>query len=390
MQRPLPWRAPVVAAAALAVVAAHGCDDGDAPSSPPPTSFTTGPGGLTPAGPGGGAGMGGAGGAEIPEGGQAPVYLGLSANPLSEQSEPTPSEALLAELTAFAAGVRSIHVEARFGSLDSAAVAALAERLAQYTARDLRVVLTLLIVDGAAAHRPEGMEGVPWDDAALSVALDGELDAVFDAAGEHLDAVVFARALDVYLEEHPGEGGALLGLVAAAVDQVHERAPAILTGVGLRPSADPPPRYDEAAALGNALALSYLPGAGAAALPSDTSPAHDLDAMIALAGERPIILHALGFPSAPTLGSAPELQAQRLDAFMSALDARRSAFPLVNVVQLHDVPQPACEALLAAQGLLPDDPYGDYVCTTGLRDTTGAPKPAWQTFIQASGRFAGP
>jgi hypothetical protein len=392
MQRPpRSWHAVggMVAAAALVVAAAHGCDDTDPLPTDPPSSLTTGPGGLSTAGPGGAAGTGGTGGDEPPQGGQAPVYLGLTANPLSPDGEPTPSDTLLAELTVFAAGARSIAVDVPFGELDAAELSTLTQRLAQYGERDLRVVVTIVVVDRGAGAPPDGAS---WDDPSTIATLEGEIDALLEAGGEDLDVLLFGRALDFYLGEHPDEAEALVALASAGVAHVAEQSPTVLHGVGLRLHAgdEAPSGYAEAVALGNVLALSYLPGAGNPSLPADTSPAHDLDAMIALAKERPIVLQRLGFPSAATLGSAPELQAQRIEALMSALAARRSAFPIVNVQQLHDLDQEDCEALVAAQGLLPGDPFGDYVCTTGLRDTNGEPKPAWQSFIQASAQFAEP
>jgi hypothetical protein len=368
MQRPpRSWHAVggMVAAAALVVAAAHGCDDTDPLPTDPPSSLTTGPGGLSTAGPGGAAGTGGTGGDEPPQGGQAPVYLGLTANPLSPDGEPTPSDTLLAELTVFAAGARSIAVDVPFGELDAAELSTLTQRLAQYGERDLRVVVTIVVVDRGAGAPPDGAS---WDDPSTIATLEGEIDALLEAGGEDLDVLLFGRALDFYLGEHPEEAEALVALASAGVAHVAEQSPTVLHGVGLRLHAG-----DEA------------PSGSA-----DTSPAHDLDAMIALAKERPIVLQRLGFPSAATLGSAPELQAQRIEALMSALAARRSAFPIVNVQQLHDLDQEDCEALVAAQGLLPGDPFGDYVCTTGLRDTNGEPKPAWQSFIQASAQFAEP
>jgi hypothetical protein len=154
--------------------------------------------------------------------------------------------------------------------------------------------------------------------------------------------------------------------------------------------AAPPSDQQALLALGDVAVLSYLPGAGAASLPSDVSVAKDLDAMISQADDRPIVLQRVGLTSAAALGSSPSTQQTFVQSLFAALKPRRASFPLVNLHQLHDLIPDACDAYAAAQGLAANDPQVLYTCSLGVRDDVGDPKPAWYGLLEATATFATP
>src|SRR5262245_41566899 len=137
------WLAPIFVAAGT-VALGWGCDGGGDAELP------VEPDGVGPGGPGAGGGEADAGpdadhqGGSFPDGGLDPVYLGVIANPVSPSGgTPTPADVLHAELTAFAAGVRSATIEVRWDELD-ARFAEIESRVHTYDERGLRIVLTLL------------------------------------------------------------------------------------------------------------------------------------------------------------------------------------------------------------------------------------------------------
>lgn len=345
-------------------------------------------GGVQPTGGGGAAGAGGGNGGAEPMGGMAPVRLGVIANTTS--SVPAPGDLALAELTALAAGVRSVVVDLPLRDVDVPTVNALALRIDDYAQRDLAVVLNLLVVDGHADLRPEALTTEAWNAPTTVAALDSALSTVVAAAGSDLSALVIGRRVDAYLLEHPGDEAALVELLVGGMAQLE--AEAIPRGIGLTYVADQqaPATYRVLAALGDTSALAYLPGLGLEQLAADISHAKALDTMIELAEGRPIHLYAAGYPSAASIGSSADVQAQQLDGLFDALDSRRTAFPLVVIQQLHDLDAPSCEAVVTTQGLEAGDPLGDHWCSTGLRDVDGAPKPAFGRFLQAAAHFAQP
>lgn len=364
-----------------------GCD-GNPEVTTPPTGSTSGIGGGNPngganamGGAGGGDGLGGgAGGAE-------PVRVGVIANTAS--SSPMPAEQALAELTAFAAGVRVVSVELPWHDIHAGAVDALAGRVDDYVERDLAVVLDLLIVDGQADLRPDAVGAEAWNAQATKSALSAAIASVLAATEGDLMAVVLGRRLDAYVSEHPGDQQPLSELVSDGLSQLE--AAGVAAGVGLTyRGADLDDSYRGLATLGDTTALAYLPGLGLDQVSMDVSHAKALDQMIELADGRPIHLHAAGYPSAVEIGSSEDIQAQQLDGMFAALESRRSAFPIVVVRQLHDLDVDACDAVTAAQGLDPGDPLGIHLCSTGLRGADGEPKPAFARFLQAAAHFATP
>jgi hypothetical protein len=280
-------------------------------------------------------------------------------------------------------------VELPWRDVDGSTVAALASRVDAYAERDLEVVLDLMVVDGREDLRPQVLEGEAWNAPATIADLDGAISTILSATGGKLSAVVLGRRIDAYLAEHPEEDQALAELISFGIDEL--AAASMHQGVGLTYAGeDPRPTYRGLAALGDTTTLAYLPGLGLEELTADVSHAKALDDMIELAEGRPIHLYAAGYPSAATIGSSPEIQSQQLGGLFDALDARRADFPLVIVQQLHDLDEPSCEALVLAQGAEVGDPLGEHLCSTGLRDVDGAPKPAFSRFLQATAHFSQP
>ena len=99
----------------------------------------------------------------------------------------------------------------------------------------------------------------------------------------------------------------------------------------------------------------------------------------------PLLYQELGYSSAPANGGSLEAQA---DFFASAFTTMFDAALAVNVNWYCEQPQAECEAL--AQNLYeltPDDPdyeaFIGFLCSLGMIEGDGAPKPAWEVFATA-------
>ncbi|RLB60343.1 MAG: hypothetical protein DRI90_13960 [Deltaproteobacteria bacterium] len=326
------------------------------------------------------------------DGGQTPVYIGLTPNAVGpDGGTPTAADIAMAELTALAAGVRAVVVDLPWAELDPNDLSALTARVDSHRERGQEVVLALLVVDGNVAHRPPALDGLAWDDPAVQLAMDSLLDGIVTVLGDKLHGLVIGRQADTYLSFHSAEAAALQTFITLALTHLKQTSPDLLRAAGLSfVGLESPPSYQTLASLGSCLALVYFPGLGEAPLPADTSPAKDLDEMIELAADRPILLQAVALGTAATLGSSDEAQLLFFEAFFAALEPRRASFPVINVHQLHDLVGAACDAQVVAQGYSPGDPFADYLCTSGLRVDPQSPKAAWYGFLEASAQFATP
>jgi hypothetical protein len=379
---------PLVFITMAAMVLATACDNpAQLPLSPNGGGVAVGAGKTNVGGESGGGGMGASdGGTPVPE--VDPVFLGISANGIGQNGmPPTAADDLLAELTVYAAGVRSMSVDLPWDSVDAQSVASLKLRVDTFVDKGLTVVVNLLLVDGASPHQPMGVG--TWDAATSVTALEQSLDLLVAELGASMQTIVLGRRVDAYLAANPAEVDALTTLLQAGIDHLSTTSSLRAVGLGFA-GETPTPTYSALLALGDIAVISYLPGLGLAEFPVDTSAANDLDIMMALAAGRPIYLLPVGYPSDPAVSSSADLQVGQLDAFFAALDPRRASFPLVVVHQLHDLDQASCDALLAAQGIMSGDPFGSYLCSTGLRGADDAPKLSWPRFLQGSAHFARP
>jgi len=370
---------------ALLPWACDGNGGGDS-GGPPPNG---GQGAST--GNGGGAGNGGNGaqaGNGVGGSEDAPVYLSVTTNPLASNGvSPNASDQVTADLTAFALGVRAMHIVLRWDQFNQNDIPVLTQRVNAYSERPLQVVLELAVVDHRAGRRPGWLVGAAWNAPETVAALQAALDSLIGAVGSELDAVILGRGVDAYIEQHPAEAEALRALMHAGIERLSMLAPQLPNGVSLRFPSDVD---GELATLGSMAVYSYLPGWGAATVPDDISATNDLDAMIEKAGDRPILLEAVGYTSALILESSMVEQRDMLAAFFAALEPRRAFFHYVNVFQLHDLQAAPCDAYALDQGLAPSDPLARYVCEAGLRDTQGEAKEAWTEMIEAAAALASP
>jgi hypothetical protein len=136
--------------------------------------------------------------------------------------------------------------------------------------------------------------------------------------------------------------------------------------------------------------LSYVPGLSSGRAPPTSTVAGALDAMAALAGGRPLVLQAVGYPSSPDAAGSDEKQRAFFQTLFDALGPRRAAFELVNVVELHDPSQAACDARAIVQGEPPGGPFARFACSLGLFDQGAASRPAWIEVASGAAAFATP
>jgi hypothetical protein len=358
------------------------------------SGVTSGAGGIAATSSAGGieaSGGGGSGGTMAPP---PPTLLGLEANPLhGGDGDPTPAEQLLAELTTYAAGVRSVTVAVSWSEVDEpAGLDELAARIAELKQRGLEVVVVLQVVDHRADGRPERLRDAPWDDPETSGALVSMGEAIVQRAGAEVSTLVLGDGVDAYTASHPQEAVPIAALLGGVVGKLAAgAAPRPRLAIGLTykgPAVDAV--AGQLAQVGDASAFFYAANMGEPSIPNASSPTKDLDAMVSLAAGRPIHLTGVSFTSAASLGASADAQALRLAAFFSALEPRKGSFRTVNVARLHDLTEVACSHLAARQGLAIDAPEITFRCASGLRDVTGTAKLSWQTFLEASAAYAPP
>lgn len=113
-----------------------------------------------------------------------------------------------------------------------------------------------------------------------------------------------------------------------------------------------------------------------------------LETFIAAFEDRPIVIPELGCNSAESMESSLELQRECFDAMFAVLEQHPNV-RFVTVFTFHDFEVPLCNAILEAFGYDPgaefenifDQRIADYLCTTGIVNADGSPKPAFEGFL---------
>jgi hypothetical protein len=114
------------------------------------------------------------------------------------------------------------------------------------------------------------------------------------------------------------------------------------------------------------------------------------DNMLVLAGDKPLVLQELGYPSSPANGSSEAMQAAFFTDAIAAWRARRTRMPFVSLFLLHDLTAEQC-ADFGVYYNLPNQPtFISFLCSLGLRRTDGTPKPAWNAVRTAAAWLRAP
>jgi hypothetical protein len=390
----------VVAQAACAVaLAVSGCSVGGFPELP---VGVDGGGGVGAFMPDGGADDADADMPTPPydagDAGPAPVLLGVTPTPETKSpAGPTASDELAADLTAVAAGVRSVVISRSFQEVVDNGLEDAAAKAAFYAKHKKRVLFNLAFVDRNRDARPAELASLPFDDEVVVAKMESAIDKVLGELGEHLSVLTFGRDVDVFIEAHADQGEAIAYLAARACDYARQSPsapPGLRLGVAASfiGTAAKPDALLPLMAASDVVALSYVPGEDGAPPALTSEVATHLDQMIATAAtlQKPIVLQAVGYPSGPEPQSSPEKQRLFYETFFAALHPRRAAFAWVNVHELHDRWPEACASYAEEQGEPQDGALASFTCSLGLFTAAGEEKPAWGEVLEGAATFASP
>lgn len=127
------------------------------------------------------------------------------------------------------------------------------------------------------------------------------------------------------------------------------------------------------------------------------STAELLESFIAAFDGRPIVIPELGCNSAASMQSDLMTQRECFSALFDVLAAHPNV-RFVTVFTFHDFEAPVCEAIQAAFGYdadaefesIFDERVADYLCSLGVVNADGSPKPAFEAFLDGVQRLTAP
>ena len=252
---------------------------------------------------------------------------------------------------------------------------------AYYPSVDMALSLTLSLIDTVADRRPDDLKGTGWDDPVLATRFADYAARVLGPMPRvDLTAISVGNEVDVFLQRR-SDIAAFAGFLAQAGDHLHLLRSGVpvgakLTFAGL--TADPG-RWQPLLDASDALMVTYYPLMADFAVRPVADVARDLDAMLALAGDKPIYILEAGYPSAGC-GAEPGGQAAFVAALMQGVRARPQ-IKLVSLTFLTDLGADEVARYVDYYGVKAEC-FARYLGSLGLRNSKGQAKPALEALLQ--------
>jgi hypothetical protein len=305
--------------------------------------------------------------------------LGISAVPRL-QPPPALQDYLDAAALVRDAGARASFESATWSDLDTpGGRAKLTDAVGSAAGRGNAVLLTIKVLDTTVKAVPSDLVGSTFDSAAMMGRFHGLLSDLQPGLAGKLRYLSIGNEVDVYLAAHTEALEPYRRFLADAVAYAHQLFPGVL--VGVTSTYDGARRVSTLNDLTDVVVLTYYPlGPRFVPRPPSTA-APDLAAMLEIAGDRPLVLQEVGYPSDPVLSSSEQRQAEFVTAILAAWKAAGSRVPMLNWFALHDFTPQLCAQLSGYYGLGGDRNFGAYLCSIGLRRVDGTPKPSWQALL---------
>lgn len=313
----------------------------------------------------------------------ASALLGLTANPTDATF---PDSLLSAFQTAYAVGSRVMQngelwseLESSPGVIDASTVRL---KFAVFHSLGFSNYYNLRVVDTNQRGVPADLATAAWDNPALIARVEAVVDTLLEIAAVYpLLAFSLGNEVDAYFAGRPAELPAFRALLQRVRGRVRARFPSLPVGCCTISPVQNPGAWvgDTLNAATDLVIYTYYPFVPASDFqhrPTSTFEP-DLAAMLARAGNRPLAMQEVGYSSSPGNGSSPAAQADAVRRFRAWAAAQpRSRVLFANWFLMTDWSSATVNQLTAYYGGTSPG-FAAYLGNIGLRDSSGAAKPAW-------------
>ncbi|MCC5863803.1 MAG: hypothetical protein JJU31_01660 [Wenzhouxiangella sp.] len=293
-------------------------------------------------------------------------------------------------------------LEAAPGQLD---VEALVSQLDPLAERGLAVFVNITIGNIGHYSVPADLSngvgglavGVNLNDSDVVARFLALLDQVVPLLAERGSFLLgLGNEIDERLDDAPeSELAAYAELVAAAREHMQTLRPDLPVAVTLTSSAvrEQTMTWQVMREVADHVAINYAPIDAEWRVLAPELIADDFDKVLDAFGNGVLVIQELTCPSAESMGASPWWQSQCLAVLLERLRAHRQT-RFVSLFSLEDLDGATCQAVQAVfEPLLTDAPadfserFREYLCTLGILDSDGKPKPGWGIALDWVAKF---
>ncbi|NOT35465.1 MAG: hypothetical protein HOP12_15070 [Candidatus Eisenbacteria bacterium] len=242
-------------------------------------------------------------------------------------------------------------------------------------------------VDTNQRGTPPDLAGLAWDDPTMLARWDVALDSLIELVRETPQiALAVGNEVDGYFSSHLSELPAFIRFYRHSLARLHAALPGIPIGIVTGAPVGNPDAWigDTLNAYSDIVLYTYYPfDAGTDfqhRLPATFEPDMAQMRSRARALNKPIAFTEIGYASSPACNSSDAAQAEFVRRFKTYFRAvPRSEALFANYFLLTDWSSGTLQILFDYYRFVSPG-FAGYLGTLGLRDTLGAPKPAWEAW----------
>jgi hypothetical protein len=252
--------------------------------------------------------------------------------------------------------------------------------------RGMTLHVTIRVLNTTARETPPDLVKVTFDSRQMKDRFHALFDALVPHLNQHVTYLSIGNEVDVYLAMH-NEWAAYKDFYDDAAAYVHKTAPWIKVGVTCTFDGASRTAAREVSALNassDVYVITYYPLKPDFSVREPDAPLTDFPTMMKLAGNKPLVLQEVGYPTSPVLASSEQKQADFVANVYAAWRANAGQIPFLNFLALHDFTPQMCDDLAKYYGLRFNKNFYEYLCTLGLRKVDGTPKPGWKAFVDGA------
>ena len=253
------------------------------------------------------------------------------------------------------------------------------------------VLVNIPIVAIASRTMPADIAGLPFSDPVVKARYHALIDQVLPYLNSSVKYISLGNEVDTYFSTHGTEWLAYKDLIEDARTYIHTLKPNIKVGVTTTFVGATLTQKTNVASLNanmDVIILTYYPTSSSTFIPRNPlTVGGDMDAMVVVAGSKPLVLQEWGYPSSTYLSSTEQMQADFItNTFSSWVLYGSERIPFISFFKRRDWDPAHCATLsnqLAGQN------FYEFLCSLGLLNNDGSPKMAY-TALTTELSFIGP